>query len=173
MGVGAVLEPLVVIVLLFGGTWINRTVDSYSSPSLVRRKSSDYIRSPSRDSLESGFSTPSTKDGLLSPRSPSPSQLPVDGWRKRHVGLFGLSFQLSSPNTSVFRNRLLSRLLRKLPFLAECWYWALVYWVCEVRLGSWFAVAHLPDRHISSVVHSPPSPSKKAPSMWPDDTHSR
>lgn len=157
MGVGAVLEPLVVIVLLFGGTWINRTVDQYSSPSLVRRKSSDYIRPSSRDSLESGFSAPSTNDGLLSPRSPSPSQLSVDGWRKRHVGLLGLSFQLSSPNTAVFRNRLLSRLLRKLPFLAECWYWALVYWTYQ--LGRAFTAVTLQEgtvdvarRHALQVI---------------------
>lgn len=125
MGLGAILEPLVVIVLLFGGTWINRASSTRGS----RRNSAAYIRASSPDSLESGYSSPSLKEGFLSPRSPSPSFAPVDGWRKRHVGLFGWSIRLSSPNTAVFQDRLLSRLLRKLPFLVECWYWALVYWV--------------------------------------------
>ncbi|KAJ5156560.1 hypothetical protein N7492_009363 [Penicillium capsulatum] len=143
MGAGAILEPLVVVTLLFGGTWINRTVDSSSSPSPDRRKSSEYIRPFSPDSFESGYSSPSAQDGLLSPRSPSPSQFPVDGWRKRRMGLFHWSIQLSSPNTAVFRNRLLSRLLRKLPFLVECWYWALVYWTYQ--LGRAFTAVTLQD----------------------------
>lgn len=124
MGVGAVLEPLVVITLLFGGTWINRAV-SPTRP--YARRKSNIPRVASSDSLESGYSSPSTKDGLLSSRSTSP--LPDDGWHKRQVGLLCFKFEITSPNTIVFRDRLLSRLLRKFPFLVECWYWALVYWV--------------------------------------------
>jgi hypothetical protein len=128
MGVGAVLEPLVVIVLLFGGTWINRATGTNAHRHYARRKSADLVRPTSPDSLESGYSSPTTKDGLLTPRSRSPLHLP-DRWHKRQVGLFGLAFEVSSPNTAIFQDRLLSRLLRKLPFLVECWYWALVYWV--------------------------------------------
>lgn len=128
MGAGMVIEPLVVIVLLFGGTWINRSVGSSSTKSYNRRNSNDLGRAASFDSLESGYSSQSTKDGLLSPRSHSP-QAPEDGWHKRQVGLLGLNFEVSSPNTIVFQDSLLSRLLRKFPFLVECWYWALVYWV--------------------------------------------
>jgi hypothetical protein len=66
----------------------------------------------------------------LSPRPHSPpAEMLDDLWHKRHVGILGLSFPVSTPDTVVFQDRLLSRLLRKLPFLAECWYWALVYWV--------------------------------------------
>lgn len=128
MGAGAILEPLVVVVLLFGGTWINRITSSVLSHSHPRRRSSDYARGTSPDSLESGYSSPTAKDGLLSPRCRSPEIL-EKSWHKRHVGIFGLSFCVTTPATEVFQGRLLSRLLRKLPFLVECWYWALVYWV--------------------------------------------
>lgn len=122
MGVGAILEPLIVVVLLFGGTWINRVVN----PSSYSRRKSNLPRTASSDSLESGYST-STKDGLLGSRSHSP--LPDDRWHKREVGLLGFKYEVPSPNTIVFQDRLLSRVLRKFPFLVECWYWALVYWV--------------------------------------------
>ncbi|KAJ5124586.1 uncharacterized protein N7515_008411 [Penicillium bovifimosum] len=142
MGAGAIIEPLVVIGLLFGGTWINRAVGSPLSR-YSRRRSSDLHRAASSDSLESGYSTPSTKDGLLSSRSCSPSQTIEDGWHKRQVGILGLTFEVSSPNTIVFQDRLLSRLLRKFPFLVECWYWALVYWTYQ--LGRAFTAVTLKD----------------------------
>ncbi|KAJ5306682.1 hypothetical protein N7508_005697 [Penicillium antarcticum] len=142
MGVGAVLEPLVVIVLLFGGTWINRATGANAHRHYARRKSADLVRAASPDSLESGYSSPTTKDGLLIPRSRSPLHIP-DGWHKRQVGIFGLTFEVSSPNTAIFQDRLLSRLLRKLPFLVECWYWALVYWTYQ--LGRAFTAVTLKD----------------------------
>ncbi|GLI80500.1 hypothetical protein PoHVEF18_008855 [Penicillium ochrochloron] len=130
MGAGAVLEPLAVIVLLFGGTWINRITNTAFSHTYIRRQSSEYVRADSRDSLESECSTPTSKDGLLSARSCSPiPQISDDRWYKRQLTILGLSWTISSPNTKVFKDRLLSRLLRKLPFLVECWYWALVYWL--------------------------------------------
>lgn len=130
MGVGAILEPLVVVVLLFGGTWINRRTKAFSLRTQARRRSSGYTRSDSPDSVESGYTTPTPKDGLLSPRTSSPLPTLVDErWRTRQLGVWGLSCRVTSPNTVVFQDRLLSRLLQKLPFLAECWYWALVYWV--------------------------------------------
>jgi len=176
MGVGAVLEPLVVIVLLFGGTWINRVVNP--SRQYTLRKSTDLRRAGSSDSLESGYSSPSTKDGLLGSRSHSP--LPDDGWHKRQVGLLWFKFEVTSPNTTVFQDRLLSRLLRKFPFLVECWYWALVYWVSlftpalpsskHPTLSDSYRNLYL-CRHTSSVVPLPPSPSRMIPSMSPEDMH--
>ncbi|KAJ6085156.1 hypothetical protein N7499_004785 [Penicillium canescens] len=143
MGVGAVLEPLVVIVLLFGGTWINRTTGTNAHRHYARRKSADLVRAASPDSLESGYSSPTTKDGLLTPRSRSPLHQIPDGWHKRQVGMLGLTLEVSSPNTAIFQDRLLSRLLRKLPFLVECWYWALVYWTYQ--LGRAFTAVTLKD----------------------------
>ncbi|KAJ5971161.1 uncharacterized protein N7479_001079 [Penicillium vulpinum] len=144
MGAGAVIEPLVVIVLLFGGTWINRSVRSSSTRRYNRRNSND-IRRASSDSLESGYSSQSTKDGLLRSRSHSPqdAEAPEDRWHKRQVGLLGLTFEVSSPNTIVFQDRFLSRLLRRFPFLVECWYWALVYWTYQ--LGRAFTAVTLKD----------------------------
>jgi hypothetical protein len=130
MGAGAILEPLVVIVLLFGGTWINRSTATFSSVRRVRR-SSTSTRACSPDSLESGLSSPTAKDALLNSRSPSPTLVPLDDarWRKRQIRILSYTFEVKSPDTAVFQDRLLSRLLRKFPFLVECWYWALVYWV--------------------------------------------
>ncbi|KAJ5919040.1 hypothetical protein N7466_009983 [Penicillium verhagenii] len=152
MGVGAVLEPLVVIVLLFGGTWINRRRSPSVSPSHTRRKSSGLVRSDSPDSLESGYASATPKDGLLSPRSDSPSlQLSDERWRTRQIGILRLSFCVTSPNTTIFHDRLLSRLLRKLPFLAECWYWALVYWTYQ--LGRAFTAVTLQEGTVDVARH--------------------
>lgn len=131
MGAGAILEPLVVIVLLFGGTWINRTAGSFPPSRRARRKSIDRYRGVSPDSIESGLCSPTSKDGLLKdrPLSPASSHCGHETWRKRRIGILPWTAEVTSPNTVVFQDRLLSRLLRKLPFLAECWYWALVYWV--------------------------------------------
>lgn len=131
MGSGAILEPLVVIVLLFGGTWINRSTAACSSVRRIRR-SSTSTRACSPDSLESGLSSPTAKDALLNERSLSPTLVLLDDarWRKRQIRILSWTFEVKSPNTAVFQERLLSRLLRKFPFLVECWYWALVYWVC-------------------------------------------
>lgn len=138
MGAGAILEPLIVIVLLFGGTWINRTAGFSPTSRRARCKSPNRHRGASPDSLETGLSSPSSKDGLLKDWALSPSSPPfiLETWRKRRIGLFWWSCEVASPNTAILQDRLLSRLLRKLPFLAECWYWALVYWVGSLSFGS-------------------------------------
>ncbi|KAJ5664737.1 hypothetical protein N7462_011550 [Penicillium macrosclerotiorum] len=146
MGLGVVVEPLVVIVLLFGGTWVNRTTEtsSTSSSSYIRRRESSATRADSPALSESGYSSPTSKDGLLSSRSLSPLPgVSDDQWQKRHISLFGLSWTVMSPNTHVFQDRLLSRLLRRLPFLVECWYWALVYWTYQ--LGRAFTAVTLQE----------------------------
>jgi hypothetical protein len=141
MGAGAFLEPLVVIVLLFGGTWINRTASSFPSASPSRYKTPSRYRAASPESVESGLSTPTSKDGLLDsrPSSPSSSSFGHENWRARRIGILSWACEVTSPNTVVFQDRILSRLLRKLPFLAECWYWALVYWVRFISFWVSFA----------------------------------
>lgn len=133
MGAGAVLEPLAVIVLLIGGTWVNRSSSSSYRKYREYRKSGDYSRVSSPDRIESGLSSPTSEDGLRYSWSPSRStpRPHGEGWRERRIGAFGLSYTVTSPDTTVFRDRLLSRVLRKFPFLVECWYWALIYWVCR------------------------------------------
>ena len=134
MGAGAFLEPLAVVVLLFGGAWVNR------EPNLVRshlRKNSAPC-SPRRTDEEDGFPITSPKLGTSSKspkatpnRAHSPSLIVAneERWRKRRIGFLGWHAEVGTPNTAAFRNRMLSRLIHKFPFLVECWYWALIYWV--------------------------------------------
>ncbi|KAF2762767.1 integral membrane protein [Pseudovirgaria hyperparasitica] len=131
MGVGAFVEPLVVVTLLFGGAWVNRNTSvrfSLKAPS-SRRNSSD--------NLESGLRSPNSEDGLLEDpqnRPISPSLLPSQEsrYRTRKLRLFSWQKEVTSPNTRLHKNTFLSRVLQKLPFLVEVWYWALIYWVYQV-----------------------------------------
>ncbi|OJJ46255.1 hypothetical protein ASPZODRAFT_2090259 [Penicilliopsis zonata CBS 506.65] len=153
MGAGAFLEPLVVVVLLFGGTWINRASPSSSSPSSpssssprrpswTRRRSAEISRGSSPDLFESGLSSPTVKDRLLG--SSLSSRFDAENrWHQRQISLGLVSWTVTCPNTAVFQNRLLSRLLRRLPFLVECWYWALVYWTYQ--LGRAFTAVTLQE----------------------------
>jgi hypothetical protein len=134
-GIGSVAEPLVVVTLLIVGTWTNRDFDpGRRKPQHARRISSDvdadgpnarWPRSRETDTLLDG-------EDLESGRSTSPSLLPTSEpkWRRRRLGIFGVETQIVTPNTRRFKGYLLSRLLERLPFLVECWYWALIYWVC-------------------------------------------
>lgn len=122
-GVGAVAEPLLVIFLLFGGTWINRDFDpgrSKRRPRDVRRVSTDSytISGNGEEDIESRSASPS----LLVTQEPK--------WRTRKLGVWGLEKEVITPNTRRFKGYLLSQLLERFPFLVECWYWALIYWVC-------------------------------------------
>jgi hypothetical protein len=125
MGIGAVAEPLVVVTLLFGGTWVNRNKD-YKL--LRRRDHSSSPRSASPDS-ETGRSSLSSSDSLLAGVDEVPK------WRTREVRVFGFRKEITSPNSRRFKDYFLSRLLRKFPFLVEAWYWALIYWVCVNHLN--------------------------------------
>ena len=128
-GIGAIAEPLVVVVLLFGGAWINRDFN----PGL-RRNTRD-VRRFSEDDLEDGKDRKRETEGLLgssdSSRSSSPSLLPDQEpqYRLRTLKAFGKEVQVTTPNTRRFKGYFLSRLLEKFPFLVECWYWFLIYWV--------------------------------------------
>jgi hypothetical protein len=126
MGIGAVAEPLVVVTLLFGGTWVNRNKD-YKL--FGRRRDTSSPRSSSPDS-ESGRSSLSSGDSLLAGVDEVPK------WRTRELRIFGFRAEVTSPNSRRFRDYFLSRLLKKFPFLVEAWYWALIYWVRLQRLAS-------------------------------------
>lgn len=145
MGAGAFLEPLVVIFLLFGGAWINRAPDSFSAPrnslaSSFAEDDADVPELPLARSVE-GEGEKDIEKQLISKakRSLSPSLLPnQEGkWRDREVRIPGLGYRkmVQTPNTAVFKNRLLSRILHKFPFLVEAWYWALIYWVGQIQLN--------------------------------------
>lgn len=134
MGIGALAEPLVVVTLLFGGAWFNRTtaadnvasskLASYAQLENTRKRSDDYA-SRRRSDSDSSEKSVDWSSGTLSP-------LEQSRWRNRRVRFFGYERMVSSPNTTVFKDRLLSRVLQKFPFLAEAWYWALIYWVYQL-----------------------------------------
>lgn len=127
MGIGGILEPLIVVSLLFGGAWINRDTTSARSS----RSTS------STSSVEDERILDSDEDlnrGRTKTRSLSPSLLPSqeEPWRVRCLNVAGWTRSVRTPNTTVFRHRFLSRLLQKFPFLVEAWYWALIYWVYQL-----------------------------------------
>lgn len=130
MGVGVVIEPLVIVTLLFGGAWVNRN----TKYRVFDRRKNSSSRSTSPDgSVESNRSSPRSSASLLDGyRASSPSLLAeqVPHWRKRELRVFGFRKEVVSPNTRRFEGYFLSRLLQKFPFLVEVWYWALIYWVC-------------------------------------------
>jgi hypothetical protein len=119
MGAGAFIEPLVVVTLLFGGTWVNRNTDYRL---FNRRRVYSRSSSPA-SSIDSGRSSPSSTASLLSQIDEEPK------WRTRVISILGIRKEVVSPNTKQFQEYFLSRLLKKFPFLVEAWYWALIYWV--------------------------------------------
>lgn len=123
MGAGAFIEPLVVVTLLFGGTWLNRNTEYR-----LFGRHRVYQNSPRSASPASGRSSPSSSASLLANVDEEPP------WRKRELVLLGLRKQVMSPNTKRFQDYFLSRLLRKFPFLVEAWYWALIYWVRQLAM---------------------------------------
>lgn len=115
------MEPLVVVTLLFGGTWVNRNAEYrlFNQRKVYRRHSAD-----SSSSFESGRSSPSSSVSLLASAHNEPL------WQRRELSILGFKKEITSPSTRRFEDYFLSRLLKKFPFLVEAWYWALIYWVC-------------------------------------------
>ncbi|KAM0279555.1 hypothetical protein ACHAQH_004510 [Verticillium albo-atrum] len=163
MGIGAVAEPLVVVTLLFGGAWFNRNIgrdDAYDNLGWTDQaigqsefKKSDDHGSPRR----SGSTTPKSEDSLLSSSfTLAPQEEPSR--RVRKIKFLKYQRMVTTPNTRIHKNRLLSRLLRKFPFLVEAWYWALIYWVYQVgraitALTLVEGTVDVARRHALQVIH--------------------
>jgi hypothetical protein len=127
-GIGAVAEPLLVVALLVGGTWINRDFNPgrRRRPGDVRRVSNDgRTRGEDAPLMENDFESRSASPSLLGDREPK--------WRTRTLGVWGIRKEVVTPNTRRFKGYFLSRLLERFPFLVECWYWALIYWVSHAN----------------------------------------
>ena len=182
MGVGAFAEPLVVITLLFGGVYVNRNT-RYRLGSRNRGGNgydktgggsvADDVCEASSDTSSASAATLTDdlaeRGGLLSPLR-TPQDEPK--WRTREVGLGRFRTRVTSPNTRVFKDYFLSRLLVKFPFLVEVWYWALIYWVSsDIRISKFvfrvlpgvvrydiltFFFFFLENRSTSSAGLSPP-----------------
>lgn len=136
MGAGAFIEPAIVVVLLFGGTYFNRNT-GYSLWSRRTRRSFS-ASSPTNSSRANSPDSMTSSDGLLEAgyAGSKPLSEREPRWRRREVRVLGFRRDVVSPNTQLFKDYFLSRLLRKFPFLVEAWYWALIYWVSERRLVS-------------------------------------
>lgn len=178
MGVGAFLEPLIVVSLLAGGTIINRDRPGSGRrrgyEKGIRSSSSSPKRSFAGDALEAESGRRWSGDGddsmPLSPWSAdslggSSTTLLSQGdddlgpkWRQRTLRLWKWEKKVITPNTEVFEDRLLSRVLRRLPFLVEAWYWALIYWVYQVgraigALAMDETTVDVARRHALQLIH--------------------
>lgn len=129
MSVGAFAEPLAVLVLLFGGTWVNRN-KNYSIFGRKRSRSQEKYLQGDGDESPYSAGSPTSTDNLLEDGLPSSSLGSHEPtWRRRAVKAWRVGFTVTSPNTRRFKDYYLSRVLLKFPFLVEAWYWALIYWV--------------------------------------------
>ncbi|CAK7207129.1 hypothetical protein SEUCBS139899_009937 [Sporothrix eucalyptigena] len=181
MVLGPFVEVAVILGLLSGGTLLNRdtTARFAANSSDDSRWSSPRSRSPAsrtRSPRSSPYDS-DTEGGLVDdssllgkPRKSSSSLSSATIFHtddasydptmhQRTLRLWKWRCQVWSPNTEVFKDRLLSRVLRKFPFLVEAWYWALIYWVYQ--LGRAFTVMFIIDgsvveaarRHALQLVH--------------------
>lgn len=150
MGVGAFAEPLIVVSLLVGGTWVNRARNDIDRYRIWGEHKRDDLGS-SRGSTSRSNSI-ADEDGLTNPHNSSNSptylsQPEPAAWHTRTISFMSWRKEVHSPNTAIFADRMLSRLLRRFPFLVECWYWALIYWVYQ--LGRAFAAVTM----VQGTVH--------------------
>ncbi|KAK4034554.1 PAP2 superfamily-domain-containing protein [Parachaetomium inaequale] len=166
MALGAVLEPLIVVSLLAFGTLVNRN-RSKAAPSLSSTSSRpspwQYLkyspdaededvetarsREDERTLLPSSLSrssSSSSKTLAEDVSSKSPSK-----WRKRRLRFLNWEREVTTPNTEIFRDRFLSRVLQRFPFLVEVWYWALIYWVYQ--LGRAFTAVTLQESTVNTA----------------------
>ncbi|KAL2175476.1 PAP2 superfamily-domain-containing protein [Thermothelomyces heterothallicus CBS 202.75] len=166
MAVGAILEPLVVVGLLALGTIVNRNKSKAArgrSPLSHRPEPWEHLKytTDSEDEdIETGRARADERT-LLPPAlsrssSSSSSTLAEDvsrktipRWRTRKLRFMSWEKDVTSPNTEIFRDRLLSRVLQRFPFLAEVWYWALIYWVYQ--LGRAFTALTLQDSTVNTA----------------------
>ncbi|KAK3336303.1 hypothetical protein B0T19DRAFT_453601 [Cercophora scortea] len=153
MTVAAVVEPLVIVSLLAGGTLVNRN-KAYTASSGRPFARYNYDSAPEWETAPVDYDVenriPTLHDDKeeqwnksLSSSSRSSSVLTlvyevpgtaksIPRWRQRTLCFLGWTHEITTPNTEVHRDRLLSRLLRRLPFLVEVWYWALIYWAYQL-----------------------------------------
>lgn len=192
MAIGAVLEPLIVVSLLAGGTLVNR--NKFYNP--VSRRNSNIETRPiwnatkETGDLEGGTGSldkaGGEEDSWGRSRSSSTSTVFYDPegtlgggatsilmadprWRLRKIKFLGWERDIITPNTEVHQDRLLSRLLSRFPFLVEVWYWALIYWVCRAA-ATLVAVSHetvkklITSFHLHARYTNSDVPSQQSPS---------
>ncbi|KAK6856458.1 hypothetical protein PG995_006645 [Apiospora arundinis] len=169
MGVGGLAEPVVVVSLLVGGTIVNRNTNyklfaKRGEAPWKEKADDDEVRSSRTSSSdETGVDdddlySPLATDNLLEDGYITSSAAAEPVWRRREVGIWKFRGSVVSPNTRVFKDSFLSRLLIKFPFLCEVWYWALIYWVYQLgravsALTLVESTVDVARRHGLQVVH--------------------
>ncbi|QDS77239.1 hypothetical protein FKW77_003178 [Venturia effusa] len=158
-GLGAVLEPAIVVGLLFGGTWINRN-KSYNFTWRDRSRPIPPRVSFDEESIPESPGSWATDDALLQEKSSTGLLNPDNAhakWRTRELKFFGLSKSILTPNSRAFETSRFSRFVKKMPFIQEVWYWALIYWVYQ--LGRAFTAltlvegtVHVARKHALQVI---------------------
>jgi len=174
MAIGAVLEPLLIVTLLAGGTLVNRdtsrTLSLSSSTRPVSRRPGPWedleyalredtslVKDDDNEEKEWSTSLSSSELSEDDPKATLPSP-----WRRRTLRFWCWERSVMTPNTKLHQDRLLSRLLRQYPFLVEVWYWALIYWVRTTSTHT----APVPRRRVpkQSLLTLPRSTSLAVPS---------
>lgn len=155
MALGAVLEPLIVVSLLVFGTIVNRNkvrgVNAGLPLSSTRPEPWQHLKyaadHENNDDIERGCAREDELTTLPPPMSRSSSSSSdtlmedvsaktAPRWRKRRLRFLGWEKEVTTPNTEVFQDRFLSRVVQRFPFLVEVWYWALIYWVCTQQAAA-------------------------------------
>ncbi|PQE25473.1 integral membrane protein [Rutstroemia sp. NJR-2017a BBW] len=135
-GIKNIVEPLGIVLIFTITTLANRSRD--------RDQATYKYQEARRESATS-------QSSLISHHDSSPSPQP------------SLKTWLPHPDTSPFHRTLLSRFLRKFPFLIEIWYWALTYWpyqLLRARTAVWInsdparkaAVAELAEQNALRIL---------------------
>lgn len=130
MAVGAVLEPFVAVTLLLGGVWVTRrdrpgALDDTTEAS--SKKSDESVRwSVEWPSPQNSCENQPTRQSVWSSAAQETSWAP----RRRTLRFFGcFETTVTTPNTLIFKDRPLSRVLQRFPFVVEACYLLLLYWV--------------------------------------------
>lgn len=158
MGIGGLAEPVVVVSLLAGGVIVNRNTNyklfaKRGEIPWKEKANDDEVRSSRTSSsdetaVEDDEAYSPITEGLLEDDYLTSSAAAEPVWRRREVGFWKYRGSVVSPNTRVFKDTFLSRLLIKLPFLCEVWYWALIYWVSQQRRSHAHATQEILTRSI-------------------------
>jgi hypothetical protein len=109
MGILGVGEPGIGSLIIFFGAWINRD-----------------FKTPAAQALQASFALRDDQEMGLGRRN-GDMERENSHWRVRELYLFGHTKTVKTPNTTVFRHKLPSKILLRFPFLMEIVYWTLIY----------------------------------------------
>ena len=126
MGYLGLGEPGLGTCIIFAGVWINRNTTVRELCSSLRQHSRFPQRAPDVVLIDKAepdrFASANISKRRYSNTTPPPTR-----WRSRELRLFGYTQPVQTPDTAVWQNTLLSRVLHAFPFFMEVVYWALIY----------------------------------------------